>query len=100
LTNVVLPIEVDEVTTWDAIQPKLAEVMRARGAVPVNYGDMAKAYPDLFVSRPAAKMALLRENQSQTPIEDYLISVCYQFQSLQYRRGKRGPAARLLLTQN
>ena len=48
LTNVCLPIEVDEVTTWDAIQPSLAEIMRARGAVPVGYRDMAAAYPDLF----------------------------------------------------
>jgi len=96
LTKVVLPIEVDDVTTWDEIQPGLAQVMKARGAVPVNYRDMATAYPDLFVSGAAAKMALLRENPSQTPIENYLIGVCYQFQSLRYRRGARGPASMLL----
>lgn len=97
LTKVVLPIEVDEVTTWDEIQPSLAQVMKARGAVPVNYRDMAKVYPDLFVSGPAAQMALLRENPQQTPIEEYLISVCGGFFSLRYRRiGSRGPASTLL----
>ena len=55
LTNVCLPIEVDEVTTWDAIQPTLAEMMRARGAVPVSYRDMAAAYPDLFETARAGR---------------------------------------------
>jgi putative DNA primase/helicase len=97
LTKVVLPIEVDEVTTWDEIQPSLAQVMKARGAVPVNYRDMATAYKDLFRSGPAAQMALLRENPQQTPIERYLISVCGGFLSLRYRRsGSRGPASILL----
>ena len=36
VTNVCLPIEVDEVTTWDAIQPGAADIMRARGAVPLT----------------------------------------------------------------
>ena len=64
--------------------------------MPVNYRHMAKAYPDLFVSASAAQMALLRENPQQTPIDNYLISVCGGFLSLRYRRGKRGPAATLL----
>ena len=96
LTKVVLPVEVDEVTTWDEIQPTMAEVMKARGAVPVNYRDMATAYPDLFVSASAAQMALLRENPQQTPIDNYIISVCGGFLSLRYRRGSRGPASTLL----
>ena len=62
LTNVCLPgIEVDEVTTWDRIQPRAAETMRCRGAVPLNYADMAAAYPDLFPSLDAARMTLGRE---------------------------------------
>jgi len=76
LTKVVLPIEVDEATTWDEIQPSLAQVMKARGAVPVNYRDMAAAYPDLFESGEAARKALSRGNPGQTPVEQYLISVC------------------------
>ena len=71
--------------------------MKARGAVPVNYRDMATAYKDLFPSGPAAQMALLRENPQQTPIDRYFISVCGGFLSLRYRRsGSRGPASILL----
>jgi len=61
LTNYALPIVVDELTTWSLIQPTLAEIMRCRGAAPVNYRDMAAAYPDLFTSAHAAQMALIRE---------------------------------------
>jgi hypothetical protein len=68
----VLPIELDEVTTWKRMQPSLAQIMRARAAVPFGYADMAAAYPDLFVSRGAAKMALTRENREQMPTEKYL----------------------------
>jgi putative DNA primase/helicase len=97
LTNVVLPIEVDELTTWGRIQPGLAEVMRARGAVPLGYADMATAYPDLFSSAEAARKALFRENPGQMPTEEYLIGVCPGFLSVSYRRaGSRGPAGRLL----
>jgi len=97
LTKVVLPIEVDEVTTWDEIQPRLAQVMKARGAVPVNYRDMAAVYPDLFESGEAARKALSRGNPGQTPIEEYLIRVCPGFTSMDYRRmGSRGPASTLL----
>jgi len=97
LTNVVLPIEVDEVTTWNRIQPGLAQIMRARGAVPLSYADIATAYPDLFVTARAAQMTLIRENPSQTPIEKYLIGVCDGFRTIDYRRaGSRGPGGRLL----
>ena len=97
LTNVALPIEVDEVTTWNRIQPSLAQIMRARAAVPLSYADMAAAYPDLFASRAAAKMALTRENPEQMPIEKYLIGVCSGFSAIGYRReGARGPAGKLL----
>jgi len=71
LTSVVAPIEVDEVTTWDRIQPGAAQVMRAAGAAPTSFADVAAAYPDLFRSADAARMALSREaqNPEQTPIE-------------------------------
>jgi hypothetical protein len=32
--------------------------MRARGALPTSFRDMADAYPDLFESKDAARMAL------------------------------------------
>jgi putative DNA primase/helicase len=114
LTNVVLPLEVDEVTTWERIQPKSAQVMAAEGAVPLTYSDMAAAYPDLFPSADAARMTLTREakNPEQTPIEEgdgsagetpnkrlvaILLGVCSGFSRQRYRRhGARGPAGTLL----
>jgi putative DNA primase/helicase len=98
LTNVPLPLTVDETLTWKEIQPSLAQIMWASGAVPVGYRDMAAAYPDLFDSAEAARKAIKRENPGQTPIKiGYLINVCPGFQSISYRRpGSRGPAGRLL----
>src|SRR5205085_12649926 len=97
LANVVLPIVVDGPTTWEWIQPTNAEIMRARGVVPLSFADIATTYPDLFPTRDAAKMALSRENPEQTPIEEYLIGVCSGFSPLSYRRaGARGPATTLL----
>jgi hypothetical protein len=110
LTNVPLPITVDEALTWDEIQPSFAELMCARGAVPVSPRDMSRAYPDLFKDQEAAKYAMKREAKEwsrsgvsgdkggKTPMEiDYLISVLPLFSSIAYRRpGARGRAAKLL----
>ena len=45
--------------------------MRAAGAAPTSFAEMAAAYPDLFRSADVARMALTREaqNPEQTPIE-------------------------------
>ena len=98
LTHVPVPLVTDELITWELTQPTLAETMHARGAVPLTYGDMAKAYPDLFdAGGEAARKALGRENPGQTPIEKYLIGVCPGFLAIEYRRkGSRGPASKLL----
>jgi putative DNA primase/helicase len=110
LTNVPLPLVADEALAWKEIQPSLAKIMWACGALPVPYKDMAAAYPDLFESQAAAKKAMQREmaewlkrqpqtqNRGQTPIESYyLIGVCPRFSLITYRRpGSRGPAGRLL----
>jgi len=100
LTNVCVPIQVDEITAWKKIQPGTAHIMRARDAVPLSYADMATAYPDLFPSREAAKKTIGREaeNWGQTPSkEEYLIGICPQFSYQRYRRrGAPGPAGVLL----
>jgi putative DNA primase/helicase len=96
LTNVCLWIEVDKVTTWKEIQPDVIDVMWATGAIPGSYGDMADAYPDLFPSRDAAKMAIRRTNQEQTSIEDILYRRMFRVSAVGYRRKRsRGPAGRL-----
>jgi len=97
LTKVVLPIETDDLTTWDEIQPTDAAVMRARGAIPVNYRDMAVAYPDLFPSGEAARKVFDRGNPGRMPIDKYLIGVYPRFSAVEYRRKRsRGPASTLL----
>lgn len=64
-TNVVLPIEVDFVTTWDDLQPTLFELMLARGgAVPNSHADQATAYPELFENENVARLAHRREREN------------------------------------
>jgi hypothetical protein len=84
------------VTTWQDIQPDAIDIMCAAGAIPAGYGDMAETYPDLFPSRDAAKMAILRTNQEQTSIEDILYRRMFRVSAVGYRRkGSRGPAGKL-----
>ncbi len=100
LTNICLPgIEVDEVTTWDAIQPSEQDIMRSRGAVPSTHADQFACYPDLFKNAKAAEDAARRDrrNPPKTPIEESYIGKFGGFLSVAYRkRGSRGPAGRLL----
>jgi hypothetical protein len=102
LTNLALPgIEVDAVTSWEKIQPSLVEVAFARGALPLNRGDLAATWPDLFPTAAIAEHELrsFQENLRETPIEEYLsIGVLRRFPSTAtYRKtGARGPAGRLL----
>ena len=55
LTDVVLPIAVHAVLPWEDICPSDHDVMAARGVILENAADMAKAFPDLWPSREAAK---------------------------------------------
>ncbi|HEX2152021.1 MAG TPA: hypothetical protein VHG31_08500, partial [Stellaceae bacterium] len=97
LTNVCLPIEVDEITTWGAIQPSLVEVMAARGAVLRSYADMAACYPDLFANAKAAENAAAGGNYPNSSIRNPYRRFRGVFCEALYRRpGSRGPAARLL----
>jgi len=99
ITNVCLPIEVDETTTWDAIQPSPWDVMRARGAIPLGYADQARTYPDLFSSAKAAELAAAaqRKKPPLNVYENLLIDKLGGFLALPYRRGgTRGPPGRLL----
>jgi putative DNA primase/helicase len=62
LTNVPLPIRVDQLITLDDIRPKPADLMLAAGGIAFeNSADAAAAYPELWDSEEAAKKALQRE---------------------------------------
>ena len=97
LTNVCLPIEVDEATTWNAIQPSFAEIMRARGAVPLSYATWRRPTLTCSPMPTGPRTASAPRKPRNSPIEEYLIGVLRGFSSIPYRRtGSRGPAPRLL----
>jgi hypothetical protein len=109
LNDTVVPsLPVDRVVEFGDLEPDAIDKMIARGLVPEWPGDAAKLYPDLFPSRPAAKMAYLRAGlsvgwKSQTgaelvtsPYRTILIRGCYQF-AVKYRTPGRGSKPRLAL---
>jgi len=55
LTDVVLPVAVHEALDWDDVRPTDHDIMAASGMVLENAADMARAFPDLWPSRDAAK---------------------------------------------
>lgn len=64
LTDCVTGFPLDAVTDWPTIQPDRVERMAARGVVLHSPTDAARAYPDLFPSRDAAKAALAASARS------------------------------------
>jgi hypothetical protein len=55
LTNIPLPITVDETTTWDEILPSPIEVMAARGIVGLDWPTVAAVLPDVFKNKKAVE---------------------------------------------
>lgn len=55
LTDVVLPVDVHEVLTWEEVRPTDHDIMASTGVVLENAADMAKAFPELWPTRDAAK---------------------------------------------
>ena len=48
LTDVVLPVTVDELVAWADLRPTRRDLMAARGVVLENAADMARCFPDLW----------------------------------------------------
>ena len=98
LTNVCLPIEVDEIDDLgrDPAEPRRGHARPRRGAdqLPRHGGGVPRPVRQ---RRGGPETRCRRENPAQTPIEEFLIDVCAGFLSVAYRRtGSRGPARRLL----
>ncbi len=55
LTDVVLPVTVDELVPWSDLRPTRRDLMALSGIVLENAADMAACFPDLWSSREAAK---------------------------------------------
>ena len=55
LTDVVLPVTVDELLDWQDLVPARRDIMASRGVVLDNAADMARCFPDLWESADAAR---------------------------------------------
>lgn len=55
LTDVVLPVTVDELIDWQDLVPARRDIMASRGVVLDNAADMARCFPDLWESADAAR---------------------------------------------
>jgi hypothetical protein len=92
-TSIPLPITVNRLTTTHEMAPTVVEVLLARGAVPVSsWPDLAEAYPNLFVSADAARMAFVRLNTNK-PLYEVLIGECSYLAQVTYRRPRQGQRA-------
>lgn len=78
LTNVPLPLAVDEVTTWDRVIPDRFEQMRLAGFVPDVAADCAAAYPAMWESAEAVRQAasrLRRRATGRATVESVTVSI-------------------------
>ena len=55
LTDVVLPVTVDAMVSWPELRPNRRDVMALSGIVLENAADMAVCFPELWLTREAAK---------------------------------------------
>lgn len=67
LTDVVLPIPVTQVLSWDEVEPTQCDIMAAAGVVLENASDKARAFPALWPSADAAKKDAQRKGTSRSP---------------------------------
>jgi hypothetical protein len=88
LTNVVLDVTIDRLTTWKEIMPTRFEQAAARGhAVPLSASELARCFPDLWATAKAAERDEL--NTPKSYIEVLIRKRGYL--NARYRRaGQRG----------
>ena len=60
LTDVVLPVTVDELVGWRELCPTRRDRMALRGVVLENAADMARCFPDLWENHEAARKDVQR----------------------------------------
>lgn len=93
VSNVVLPVTVDEVATWE--QPSEEVEMQAEGVVLESAADMATAWPSVWPSAGAARVWVHRHTggTQSTVTNSYmntLIGVCNGARRFRYRRPGTG----------
>lgn len=93
MTNVVLPVAVDELIPSAALDASPADLMMARGGVIIeNAADASRCYPELWSNLETAKKAMYRaKNEKGTfPNIDTLIGKCPFFTRGTYRLAGEG----------
>lgn len=79
LTDIPLPVPVDELVGWDSMEPSMADLMLSAGGVVLNnHGDIATAYRDMWPTREAVKKAAQRERLGTFPHRELLKGECPQ----------------------
>jgi putative DNA primase/helicase len=95
LTDVPIPLPIAETLTDQALDPTLADRMLAAGGVAfASPDDAARAYPNLWPTREAAKKAFARSSLGTFPYEEFSIGVCPQalpLRRLHYQVAGPGP---------
>jgi hypothetical protein len=94
LADVALPLEVKRIVPWRDARPDVVARMFARGAALFSPTDAFRAYPSLFPSPDAARMALTRRGveQPNKPLRSIFIGECSVAQaiSVAYRPEGKG----------
>ncbi len=89
LADVVLPLEHDEVTTWDLVAPNLFQKMVLAGLAVDSPADAAVLHPELFRNAEQAKKQFGRGGfKGQTSYKDPITGM--SLKSAAYRRAGRG----------
>ncbi len=104
LHDTVTPMPVAEVVEFASLEPDAIDEMILRGLIPQTPADAAKLFPDLFPTRPAAKMAYHRGGLNvergtilvTSPYREVPIRACYQ-NRVRYRTAGKGQLSRLAL---
>jgi hypothetical protein len=90
LSNVVLDLTVDRLTTWREIMPTRFERAAARGlAVPLSPSELYRCF-DLWLSEEAAKKDLQRTVKGDKPYKEVLMGKCPPLTARYRRAGQRG----------
>jgi hypothetical protein len=87
LTDIPLPLPVDELVAWDVLAPSPADLMLSTGGVALeSAADAARAYPDLWPSAEAAKKAFQRTSAGHSPIRELPKGECPALLRTTYQR--------------
>ncbi|MBF0325790.1 MAG: hypothetical protein HQL42_12075 [Alphaproteobacteria bacterium] len=85
LTDVVLPVTIDTVLSWDEARPSRADIMAAHGVMLDNAAERARCFPDLWPSADAVRQDRSRSvtfryyrNISNSQMSHSSVTVTYQ----------------------